>query len=244
MNGTLLYANTSLVTREQLKSLAPPPATATWRPIAHYDLVQTIDRQLAVREITIAREQFALQRDGQRLFGILELMVPDLVSGQEFRFALGIRNSNDKSEAMTIVAGARVLVCDNLMLSGDLIALQRKHTAKFNLSADISIAVDRYREHLTTFNGQIDELKTSPLTDIGAKLMIFEAFDEQILPVRFFPAVARTYFAGTDFPDVAPRTKWGLHNAFTRAIHQMAPAPAFSATTKLGRLFGLTTSQD
>jgi hypothetical protein len=39
--------------------------------------------------------------------------------------------------------------------------------------------------------------------------------------------------------DVAPRTVWGLHNAFTRAIRQMAPAPAFQATTRLGKFFGL-----
>jgi len=39
--------------------------------------------------------------------------------------------------------------------------------------------------------------------------------------------------------DCQPRTAWGLHNAFTRAIREMAPAPAFAATTKLGRFFGL-----
>jgi hypothetical protein len=34
----------------------------------------------------------------------------------------------------------------------------------------------------------------------------------------------------------------GLHNAFTRAIKAMAPAPAFAATTKLGKFFGLHAS--
>ncbi len=39
--------------------------------------------------------------------------------------------------------------------------------------------------------------------------------------------------------DCQPRTAWGLHNAFTWAIREMALAPAFAATTKLGRFFGL-----
>lgn len=240
MNGHLSHAKSQLVTRAELMTIPPPPSTATWRPVAHYDLIQAIDRQLAVREIQVVREEFALQRDGRRLFGILELRVPDLATDEGFGFAMGIRASNDKSEAITIVAGARVFVCDNLMLSGDLIALHRKHTAKFSLSGDVSMAVDRYREHLVTFNGQVEELKAFPLTDLGAKLMIYEAFANEILPLRFFPTVARTYFAGSCFPDVAPRTKWGLHNAFTRTIRVMAPAPAFSTTTKLGRLFGLS----
>ena len=54
--------------------------------------------------------------------------------------------------------------------------------------------------------------------------------------------VSVTYFRPSEqMRDVQPRTPWGLHNAFTRSIKQMAPAPAFVATTKLGRLFGLTT---
>ena len=39
--------------------------------------------------------------------------------------------------------------------------------------------------------------------------------------------------------DIVPGTLWGLHNAFTRAVKQMAPAPAFDATTQLGKFFGL-----
>jgi hypothetical protein len=50
---------------------------------------------------------------------------------------------------------------------------------------------------------------------------------------NYFEAEQREYL------DCAPRTRFGLHNAFTRAIKQLAPAPAFEANLGLGSLFGL-----
>ncbi len=87
-----------------------------------------------------------------------------------------------------------MFVCDNLTLSGDLIAIRRKHTVGFDLNADISRAIDRYQAYLQVFHRQVAELMYRPLDDAAAKVMIFEAFAAEILPIRFFPAVAETYF--------------------------------------------------
>jgi hypothetical protein len=237
MTSTLSHAQSQLVTRADLAAIPPPPATATWKPIPHFDLIYAIDRQLAVRDVRIKREAFALQRQGARLFGVLDLALGET---EEFCAALGIRTANDRSMALEIAVGVRVFVCDNMAFSGDLIALRRKHTAKFDLNADISRAVDRYQAHLQVFHGQVLAIQQRPLSDAEAKVTIFEAFRREIIPIRFFPAVAETYFhPAPEMTDVQPRTRWGLHNAFTRAIRQMAPAPAFEATHRLGKLFDL-----
>lgn len=238
MTGTLSHSQSQLITRSDLKEIAPPPATATWKPIAHYDLVHAIDRQLLVRDIRIVREQFAIQREGARLFAVLDLAL-DEIDGTSA--ALGIRTANDRSMALEIAVGVRVFVCDNMAFSGDLIALRRKHTSKFDLNADISRAVDRYRGHLVVLQQQIAGLRESPLGDHEAKALIVDAFRRDVVPLRCFPAVSEAYFAPMpEMADVHPRTRWALHNAFTRAIRQLAPAPAFAATVRLGRFFGLT----
>lgn len=237
MTGTLYHAQSTLVSREQLMAIAPPPATSTWRPIAHGDLISAIDRQLLVRGITISKETFAIQRDGARLFGVLDL---SLESSGEFCAAMGIRTANDRSMALEIAVGVRVLVCDNLAFSGDLIALRRRHTAKFDLNADLSRAVDRYQAHLLALQRTIAVARQDSIFDAEAKCLIFEAFQDEILPIRYFKQVAATYFRPSEeMTDVQPRTMWGLHNAFTRSVRQMAPAPAFQATTELGKYFGL-----
>ena len=238
MRGALSHAQSELVTRSELLAIPTPSATSTWKPIAHADLIHALDRQLLVRGIQIAKEQFAIQRQGARLFAVLDLSVESVPGAVA---AMGIRTSNDRSMALEIAVGAKVFVCDNLAFSGDLIALRRKHTTHFDLNADISRAIDRYQAHLLVFSRQLAALGARALADPEAKVAIFEAFRQEILPLRFFPTVSQTYF--TPMPemiDVQPRTWWGLHNAFTRAIRQMAPAPAFSATTSLGKFFGLT----
>ncbi|MBI1852366.1 MAG: DUF932 domain-containing protein [Planctomycetes bacterium] len=240
MPGTLVYKNSRLVTRDQLPSIATPAPTATWRPIPHADLVDAIERELEKRDLAVRTEQYAVQRDGARLFGVMDLSRE--MTG-EFSASLGLRTSNDKSMAVEIAVGVRVFVCDNLAFSGDLIALRRKHTAGFDLSSEIARAIDRYEEHLKVFHAKIDELRSEQILDQDAKALIFDAFRERILPLRFFPAVSNNYFhAAPDMTDVLARTRWGLHNAFTRSIREMAPAPAFRATTRLGRLFGLGTN--
>jgi len=230
MNGTLSHTQSPLVTRDELLTISPPPATSTWKPIAHADLIQAIDRQLLVRGITIQREQFALQRDGARLFAVLDLAFEQT---DEFCAAMGVRNSTDKSLALDIAVGLRVFVCENLAFSGDLIALHRKHTVKFDLNADISRAVDRYQQHLAAFHKQVNELKEERLTELEAKGIIYDVFGRQILPVRLFPAVVAHY------AHQAPHDEWGLHNVLTTAVKQLAPAPAFQATVNLGRFFHL-----
>src|SRR2546425_11032855 len=194
MSGTLAYAKSVHAPRKELKGIPPPPATDTWKPIPHYDLVQAIDRQLAVRDLRIIKEQFAVQQEGLRLFGVLELEVPELEPSEAFGFAMGIRTANDRSEALSIVVGAKVFVCDNLMLSGDLIVMRRKHTPGFDLNADISRAIDGYRDHLTVFHRQVGDLMARPVSDAEAKVTIFEAFAREIVPVRIFRPVAETYF--------------------------------------------------
>jgi hypothetical protein len=214
-----------------------PPSTNTWRPIGHGDLITALDRQLRVRGVEIEAEQFAIQREGARLFAVLDL---SLERTGEFCASMGIRTANDRSLALEIAVGLKIFVCDNLAFSGDLIALRRKHTARFDLNADISRAVDRYQVHLTTLQRQISAIRDTPLSDQEAKGRLVDAFRQEILPIRLFKAVAETYFAPEPtMTDVMPRTLWGLHNAFTRCIRQMAPAPAFEATTEIGKFFGL-----
>jgi hypothetical protein len=143
--------------------------------------------------------------------------------------------------ALEIAVGVKVLVCDNLAFSGDLIALRRRHTAGFELDADIARAVGRYEAHLLRLQRSIAVIRETSVTDERARSLICQIFQRDILPLRHFRRVAETYFAPrAEMTDVLPRTLWGLHNACSRAVHDIAPAPAFAATVELGKFFGLS----
>ena len=238
MIGTLLtHSGAVRVNREGLHTIETPAATNTWKPIGHGDLVDAIENELNRRSLTIREQAYAVQRDGALLFGVIDLAWRET---GEFAAAIGLRTANDKTFSLQIAVGFRVLVCDNLVFAGDLIALRRRHTAGLVLGREVARAMDRYQEGVLSLEGGISRLKDTAISESDAKGTIFDVFYKGILPVRFFGAVSDAYFRPpADAPDLKPRTLWGLHNAFTRQIRQMAPGPAFEATTGLGQVFEL-----
>ena len=236
-NGQLLsHVDTDLVTRDQLVKLPTPEPTATWKPIPHIELVETLADILAKNQIQIRQEQFALRRDGSTLFGVLQLAYDDTEDGTA---AMGLRTSNDKSMSIQICAGLAVFVCDNLVFRGDLIALNRKHTSALNLRTELSGAVLRFQDHFGRLTGEIEHLKERQLADAEAKVLIHDAFANGVMPVRFLPTVSLMYF----HPQIAhwqPRTAWTLHNAFTAVAKDMPISTRLPAIQELGRLFGMS----
>jgi hypothetical protein len=243
------HAGASIVTRQQLAGIDTPPSTPTWRPIGHAELVDLIEGRLHAAGYRIAREQYAVQKEGLWFFGAIDLaggsasgeggLVP-VTPGAGL--ALGFQHSNDKKLALRIVAGARVFVCDNMALSGDREVFRNMHTHG---------VMGRLRESVGAYFGGLEAQaevlrkrfaawQASSLTDTEAKALIYDGLAGAIIPHRIRHEVHKNYFdaEALGFEDSAPRSKWGLHNACTRAFKALNPGPMFEAN------FGLTTLLD
>jgi hypothetical protein len=227
------------VTLEDLRAL-PAPATlgARHRPIPHAALVDALYDEFDRREVAIRRSQFALSGNDGSLFGVLDLQL--LQGGAERSLAFGFRNSTDSSLALRAVAGNRVFVCDNLALSGDVFAIQRKNTTFMDLRSTIAVGFDKFLSAAQRLRDRIARIADTPLTDTAAKVAIYDAFEGGVVPIRLFDDVNRHYFQpDADATDCQPRTLWGVHNAFTRSVKALTPGRQFSATVSLGAHFGL-----
>jgi hypothetical protein len=82
---------------------------------------------------------------------------------------------------------------------------------------------------------QVEAWQRSELTDVTAKVVIYEAFVEGKLeaPKHLARTVHDLYFE-PKYEDFRPRTIWSLSNAFTSAFKEPDPIPQFRATAKLG----------
>ena len=56
-------------------------------------------------------------------------------------------------------------VCDNMVFRGDLIALNRKHTARLHLRTEINHAILRFQDHFDRLTGEIANLKENSLSE-------------------------------------------------------------------------------
>lgn len=221
---------TQRIARSDLEFLPVPEATDTFQPISHKMLVDALEEALNLRNFRIFRSDFAASQDGMKLFGLLE--INSILDG--VRFAIGLRNSNDKSMRLGLVAGYRVQVCDNMMFQGEFKPMLAKHTKGLDLIESVSIGVDRIHRGFEPLYRSIETKRLMRITDDEARVLIYEAFLEEKFPISLIKDVHRNYFS-PPYEEFAERTLWSLENAFTESFKELAPIKQYEVTTKLGR---------
>jgi hypothetical protein len=233
VSGTLLSDSrkTQKVTRAELALIEMPEATNTFQPIPHVRLIESLEESLAFRHISIMREEYAVSPDGMKLFGLIELNA----EFQGVRFAIGLRNANDKSMRLGMVAGYRVFVCDNMALGGDFKPLLAKHSKHFDLVESVSLGVDRIQRGFQPLREKIDLMRTRELTTEEARSIIYRAFMESRFPVKLLKSVHREFFVTPSYDEFKPQTVWSLSNAFTTSFKELAPVRQYEMTARLGK---------
>lgn len=242
LDATLLsHVDTRKITREELGTIPAPLPTATHQPVAHIKIVEAISETLELRKLGIVRDEYAVSKDGMKMFGIMEVAESfhdgNFPLGKEkpFRFAIGVRNANDKTMRLGLTAGYRVVVCDNMAFSGDFEPVFHKHTKRLELTQVISIGIDRIQRNFLPLQRQIDLWHHFPVSDTAAKIAIYDAFRSPALrlPIRFLHTVHDNYFE-PKVPEFEERTYWSLSNAFTSMVKELPPLKQFQATAKIG----------
>jgi hypothetical protein len=126
---------------------------------------------LSHRQISVVDEEFAVSKDGMEMFGVLDLAT----SFEGCRFAIGVRNANNKRFRLACTVGLRVFVCMNLAFRGDSSPVLAKH---LSLEDTLSIGVDRMQRNFEPMRQQVESWRALQLSAAVAKLTIYRAFIE------------------------------------------------------------------
>jgi hypothetical protein len=231
MESTLIaHVDTQLITREELALVPTPPGTATHRPIPHHEVVDALVETLGFRHIGVHKMEFAVSQDGNKCFGLIEM--EHGFTGA--RFALGLRNSHDKTMRLALTVGYRVFVCDNMAFHGDFQPVLAKHTKNFILNRALSGGIDDMQRNFKPMVEAVDRWKDSQLSDVAAKMIIYRAFVEAELEVpRHLDRKVHEMYFDPQHDEFRPRTMWSLSNAFTSAFKELDPIPQYKATGKV-----------
>ncbi|MBX9660411.1 MAG: DUF932 domain-containing protein [Nitrospiraceae bacterium] len=233
MSESTLIAYDRKITREELALVPTPERTTTHQTIPHIEVVESLIETLGFRHIAVVSDEYAVDRTGSKMFG---LMVLDQ-GMPEGSFALGIRNSHDKSFRLSITVGYQVFVCQNMAFKGDFEPVLAKHSKNFSLQNSLSIGVDSIQRNFKPMVAAVERWQQSQLSDVAAKLLIYNAFVEGSLEVpRYLDRVVHEYYFNSAFhfgDAFGSRTMWSLSNAFTSAFKELDPIPQFKATGKL-----------
>lgn len=233
MDSTLI-AYDGAIDRQTLALIPTPAGTHTHRPIPHIEVVNAVIETLGFRHLAVTKEEYCVTKDGNQFFGVLQLDQ----GAHGTQFALGLRNSHNKTLALGITVGFRVMVCQNLAFHGEYTPLMRKHTAKMNLLESLAHGVDQIQRQFKPMIESVERWQQTQITDVTAKLLIYEAFVEGQLefPKHLARPVHDAYF-NPPYEEFAGRTMWSLQNSFTGAAKQLEPVQHHKATAALAKYF-------
>jgi len=217
----ILHCGAHAVDRAVLENVPTPRATATWQPVAHIDLLTTVEDQLNGFGLQVVEEAHGLTHDGKRYFGLLQ--VANGRDTQEYALVLGLRNSHDKVLPAGLVAGSQVFVCDNLAFMGE-IKVFRKHT-RFclrDLPGMISDALGGLRNLWRRQDDRILTFKAHELPDHDAHDLIIHALDAGVICGEKVPALLEQW-RNPKHEEFQPRTLWSWFNATTEILKGNLP---------------------
>ena len=140
-----------------------------------------------------------------------------------------------------MVGGYRMFGCSNMAFAGDFTPVLAKHSKSFSLIDCVSVGVDRMQRNFEPIRKQVEAWQRSALTDVTAKVVIYEAFVEGKLeaPKHLALTVHDLYFE-PKYEEFRPRTIWSLSNAFTSAFKELDPIPQLRRQRSWGSFWGFS----
>jgi len=218
------------VSTKELEDIVLPKATKTWCPLAHHQLAEEVQDRIVDHGLKVHNTTHIVSHGGDRYFGTVEL---EHAQGKGYRRMVGIRNSNDMKFSASIVAGARVICCDNGMFVGEVLCLARKHTSRLHddLGDRLDASFAKLIEEWASNDMRIAQYQLAPMGDRMAHDLIIQSTDRKVIASSAIPKVLKEWREPAR-EEFKPRTAWSLHNAFTEILKKDEFASTVSERTR------------
>lgn len=221
----VLHTGGVQTTVEQLDRIHTPKPTETWHPIPHKMLLDETRSSLDRIGFTVASEEHAVWRGGDRYFGLLNI---SHAKNDKYNMIVGLRNSHDQKFSAGLVLGSRVFVCDNLAFSGE-VRIARKHTRFIRkaLPELVYKCVHRLSAMKNHQDFRIGKYREASISDTEVNNMLISSFDNGVIPSNQIGLVLHEYRNpmpeyqkehGYIPEDLQRKTVWRFLNALTRVI--------------------------
>ncbi len=222
MNNQLLTScGSQRCSLEQLLTIPEPKKPKSYTPLSHYDFavsVLTIASDL-LKGYRFDGDNYALSSDGQKMFGVITYRKINPQPNEELKLAIGIRNSYDKSMSAGLVLGSTVLVCDNLVFSGD-IKVMRKHSGvdmHEDLNDQIVTAIYKSQHNFHQISEDVQAMKGRPMSQHEKYEYIGMLTGEGILSATQSTAAFKELWKPSH-EEFKEDTLWAGYNCVTEAL--------------------------
>ena len=234
MNGICIRQEATI---EQLQAVTLPEQTDSYMPVAHDWVVNYIENNVADMlggQYTLKKNTFGLSWHDQCLFGQACFQNEDTYAGLNIAY----RNSYNKEFSLGIAFGAQVFVCENGMLTGEVI-VAKKHTLNVVESFE-QVVSDNIGNAEKTYHSMIEDvhfMRGQQVNDLQAYQILGITRGQNILSPRVFETALKEY-AKPSFEEHNDGSLMQVYNACTEALKaEQYPDRAMRQRIKLHDLF-------
>ena len=230
MGATLITSRE--VNLGDLQNIEMPEATNTYVPVSHYDLAMNVG---SIGERVIDKElhskKFGLARHGQHMFATYTFKNDE----DEVGMSIGFRNSYDKSMSIGVCVGAKVFVCENLMMTGE-VTFMRKHTGNIldELNSLIFKVLYNSEDKFVQLQEDKESMKEIPINNQRAWETMGVLFGKGIINTPQI-SIMRKEWKNPSHDAFDDDSLWSLYNAGTEALKTCSPTRMMSSHIKLHR---------
>jgi len=233
---------TKSVTVVDLMAVPTPKSTKTWIPVPHADVPLAIERLVKDRgwDFVDPDNKFDIvtTQNDIKMFGVTKIVIPGVAVDSEFQMAIGFRNSHNKSIALRIAIGVNVLVCSNMIISGD-IQVRREHVMNINPLAVIGAAFDQIPDAATRLTRWFSDLRSIRLVEADGIAFLATAVEVGALPIANFMDARGSFIEAVRNESgtvLHGETVWAAYQSVTEQFkkHSLYQTQAYS--TKLNAL--------
>jgi hypothetical protein len=222
-------------TKADLAAVPVPPETESYVPVPYPRFVEEVELHIPRFNLTIVKEEFALAKEGNRMFGILTCLAPG--EGKDYALAIGLRNSLDRTLSVGLCCGHKTFVCDNLAFSGEVSA-SRKHT--INVFRDLPDMIYGMLSKVSTMRERMDDeiaaMKSRQISEMEAHHLMIASLERGVLPASGIPPLLAEW-RSPSHDEFRTRTAWSLFNCFTALLKSHSPRAQMERTLALSGLF-------
>ena len=215
------------VSINELAVIPLPEKTDSYHPLPHLDFVYELTNMSRKLIGDVGTPKISIAKEGNRMFGILPISVGRT---DEYEFALGFRNSYDKSMSAGVCFGNRVFVCDNLAFNGN-ITIMRKHTKNIanDLTGMLVTKLLKAENEVNVLQNDFDKMKNTLITKESMARSLGTAYYEGVLrPQQFSIAMEQI-----DLSKAFQReTFWDFYQHGTEALKVAPIEKRIEACTK------------
>jgi hypothetical protein len=200
-----------------------PVSTRTYKAVTHGSLIDLTLNSIEKAGFTLDKETYSMAQGGAIANGQFSIRN---VADKEMQLQIGWQNSYNKSLSLKFAIGARIFICQNGMVHGDMGSFKKKHQGSVQeftpnaISEYIKQAGDTFQQMQTEREAmkQIEMTKRVKAELIGRMLI-----EEQFISSTQMNIMARELENPTHNYG-APDSMWELYNYATFAMKELHPS--------------------